>query len=55
MAEGGRRLDRLAERNDDARRAKAEIEDWLAGRGALAMTFLLVALVLALVLNLAHV
>ncbi len=47
--------DRRSERLDDTRRAKAEIEDWLAGRGAYVMVAICVALVIALVLGLAHV
>lgn len=55
MSEGERRLERLVGRNDEARQAKAEIDDWLAGRGATAMAVLLLALVVALVLGLVHV
>ncbi|MDA8285308.1 MAG: hypothetical protein M0Z42_18860 [Actinomycetota bacterium] len=55
MAGKDGRIGRVVERNDDARRARSEIEGWLAGRGATVMVVLLVGLVVALVLGLAHV
>jgi hypothetical protein len=46
------RLDRLTDRNDQARQVKGEIDDWLAGRGAYVMLALAVALVVAFVASL---
>ena len=49
------RIERMLARSSEARRERSEIDDWLAGRGSFFMVGLLVALVLALVLGLAHV
>ncbi|MHB1974096.1 MAG: hypothetical protein ACYCR4_07375 [Acidimicrobiales bacterium] len=49
-----RRLDRLTDRNDQARQAKGEIDDWLAGRGSYVMLALAVALVVGFVASLVH-
>ena len=48
------RLGRLTDRNDDARRARGEIDDWLAGRGATVMVAIALGLVIAIVLGLAR-
>lgn len=45
----------MLERSEAARRSRLDIEDWLGGRGSIAVTALLVCLVIALVLGLARV
>jgi hypothetical protein len=55
MSESRGPVDPFADRNAQARRDKAEIDDWLAGRGSYVMVALLVVLVVALVLGLARI
>lgn len=40
---------------DSSRRERSEIDDWLAGRGALVMAAVFIALVISFILGFVHV
>ncbi len=55
MPEPEHRPDRFTGRSEAAQQTRAEIEDWLAGRGSIVAIVLLLSLVIALIVSAVHV